>query len=189
MPIGKAPGKDGIPPELIKIAVGPLADHLLDLLQCWIEGKVPQDMKDSVIVTIYKNKMIQTASHSRKCTVVLEASSDLTDPVVPLSTNSCPYCRITFSSQYDLYSHLRTHHLHSVDWSCNGVLQCEGLRDLFGSHREYLLLSLSCRTLFQSQAGLYSHLHTHHQHYVVVEIIFNKLKKQNKINKLIDVKP
>ena len=57
MPIRKAPGKDGIPPELIKIAVGPLADHLLDLLQqCWIEGKVPQDMKDSVIVTIYKNK-------------------------------------------------------------------------------------------------------------------------------------
>ena len=40
MPIRKAPGKDGIPPELIKIAVGPLADHLLDLLQqCWIEGK------------------------------------------------------------------------------------------------------------------------------------------------------
>ena len=57
MPIRKAPGKDGIPPELIKVAVDPLANHLLDLLhQCWEEGKVPQDMKDSVIVTLYKNK-------------------------------------------------------------------------------------------------------------------------------------
>ena len=55
-------------------------------------------------------------SHSRKCTVVPEASSDLTVLDVPLSTHSYPYCRITFTSQYGLYSHLRTHHLHSVDW-------------------------------------------------------------------------
>ena len=57
MPVRKAPGKDGISAELIKAAKGPLATHLLDLLhQCWKEGKVPQDMKDSVIVTLYKNK-------------------------------------------------------------------------------------------------------------------------------------
>ena len=47
------------------------------------------------------------------------ASSDLIDPVVPLSTHSCPYCWITFLSQWCLYSHLRTH-LHPVYCSCNG---------------------------------------------------------------------
>ena len=57
LPARKAPGKDGISAELIKAAKGPLAPHLLDLLQqCWREGEVPQDMRDSVIVTLYKNK-------------------------------------------------------------------------------------------------------------------------------------
>ena len=55
--IRKAPGRDGISPVLIKVAVDALANHLLDFLhQCWEEGKVPQDMKDNVIVTLYKNK-------------------------------------------------------------------------------------------------------------------------------------
>ena len=57
LPARKAPGKDGISAEIIKAARGHLAPHLLDLLQqCWKEGRVPQDMKDSVIVTLYKNK-------------------------------------------------------------------------------------------------------------------------------------
>ena len=57
LPARKAPGKDGISAEIIKAAKGHLAPHLLDLLQqCWKEGSVPQDMKDSVIVTLYKNK-------------------------------------------------------------------------------------------------------------------------------------
>ncbi|KAI8521282.1 hypothetical protein Bbelb_010360 [Branchiostoma belcheri] len=54
---GKAPGMDGIPPEVIKSAKGVLLPELHDLLcQCWEEGEIPQDMKDSNIITLYKNK-------------------------------------------------------------------------------------------------------------------------------------
>ncbi|XP_038066715.1 uncharacterized protein LOC119736778 [Patiria miniata] len=57
LPTGKAPGLDGIPPEAIKCAKGVLLSHLFELLcQCWTEGQVPQDMRDSNIVTLYKNK-------------------------------------------------------------------------------------------------------------------------------------
>ena len=57
LPTGKSPGLDGIPAEAIKAAKGTLSDYLLDLLhQCWIEGQVPQEMRDSNIITLYKNK-------------------------------------------------------------------------------------------------------------------------------------
>ena len=57
LPSGKAAGEDCIPPEVIKCGkpalLGPL--HEL-LLLCWKEGKVPQDMRNAKIVTLYKNK-------------------------------------------------------------------------------------------------------------------------------------
>ena len=55
---GKAPGKDGIPPEVLKKSKeSSLLKHLHDLLLlCWEEGSVPQDMRDAKIVTLYKNK-------------------------------------------------------------------------------------------------------------------------------------
>jgi len=55
---GKAPGKDGIPPEVIKVGKKTaLLHHLHQLLQqCWEEGTVPQEMRDANIVTLYKNK-------------------------------------------------------------------------------------------------------------------------------------
>ena len=57
LPTGKAPGLDGIPAEVIKSAKGPLLEHLHALLcQCWVEGDVPQDMRDCNIITLYKNK-------------------------------------------------------------------------------------------------------------------------------------
>ena len=45
----KAPGKDGIPPEVIKISKNnTLVNHLHVLLcQCWDEGTIPQDMRDA----------------------------------------------------------------------------------------------------------------------------------------------
>ena len=53
----KAPGQDGIPPEIIKSGKGVLIEPLLELLcKCWQEGKVPQDMRNAKIVTLYKNK-------------------------------------------------------------------------------------------------------------------------------------
>ena len=54
---GKAPGNDGIPPELIKHCKTTLLLPLHEVLcQCWQEGSVPQDMRDSKIITLYKNK-------------------------------------------------------------------------------------------------------------------------------------
>ena len=54
---GKAPGSDGIPPEVIKCEKSALLKPLLELLHlCWEEGAVPQDMRDATIVTLYKNK-------------------------------------------------------------------------------------------------------------------------------------
>ena len=54
----KAPGKDGISPEVIKISKNnTLVNHLHKLLcHCWDEGTIPQDMRDANIVTLYKNK-------------------------------------------------------------------------------------------------------------------------------------
>ena len=57
LPSGKAPGKDGILDEVIKSSKSTLLVPLHKLLtQCWKEGSVPQDMKDSNIITLYKNK-------------------------------------------------------------------------------------------------------------------------------------
>ncbi|XP_076031941.1 uncharacterized protein LOC143019846 [Oratosquilla oratoria] len=51
---GKAPGNDGIPPDLIKCCKNTLLQPLHDVLcQCWKEGAVPQDMRDAKIVTLY----------------------------------------------------------------------------------------------------------------------------------------
>jgi len=54
---GKAPGSDGIPPDLIKHCKTTQLLPLHEVLgQCWQEGAVPQDMRDATIVTLYKNK-------------------------------------------------------------------------------------------------------------------------------------
>ena len=54
---GKAPGSDEIPPDLIKQCKTVLLEPLYDqLCKCWVEGEVPQDMRDTKIVTLYKNK-------------------------------------------------------------------------------------------------------------------------------------
>ena len=54
---GKAPGLDGIPAEIFKCGGSKLLDTLHQLLcKCWELGSVPQDMRDSSINNLYKNK-------------------------------------------------------------------------------------------------------------------------------------
>ena len=54
---GKAPGPDGIPPEIFKEGGEAIATKLTKLMQqFWEEGSVPQDFKDANIVHLYKNK-------------------------------------------------------------------------------------------------------------------------------------
>ena len=53
----KAPGQDGIPPEVLKHGGSELKSELLKLFNlCLEKGSLPQDMKDALIVTIYKKK-------------------------------------------------------------------------------------------------------------------------------------
>ena len=53
----KAPGSDGIPADLLRHCKSCLVPILHDILvKCWREGIVPQDMRDSKIITLYKNK-------------------------------------------------------------------------------------------------------------------------------------
>ena len=54
---GKAAGVDGIPPEIWKHGGPALHTKLHELFVCcWEQGKLPQDLRDAVIVTLYKNK-------------------------------------------------------------------------------------------------------------------------------------
>ena len=53
----KAPGNDGIPPDLINHCKTTLLLPLHEVLcKCWQEGAVPQDTRDSKSITLYKNK-------------------------------------------------------------------------------------------------------------------------------------
>ncbi|XP_067884622.1 uncharacterized protein [Heterodontus francisci] len=50
---GKAPGKDGITPEIIKSAKTAILSALYKLLcLCWDEGAVPHDMRDANIINL-----------------------------------------------------------------------------------------------------------------------------------------
>ena len=54
---GKAPGKDGITPEIVKLCTGSLHTEVHAILCLFLrEGQVPQDLRDSNIVTLYKKK-------------------------------------------------------------------------------------------------------------------------------------
>ena len=54
---GKAPGSDGIPPEIYKTGGLALSTNLTDLFRlCWEKGELPQDFKDANIIHLYKNK-------------------------------------------------------------------------------------------------------------------------------------
>ena len=53
----KAPGSDGIPADLLRNYKSCLLPHLHDnLVRCWRDDVVPQDMCDAKIIILYKNK-------------------------------------------------------------------------------------------------------------------------------------
>ncbi|XP_069158537.1 craniofacial development protein 2-like [Procambarus clarkii] len=53
----KAPGDEGIPPEVLKCARGTLKTELHEhLRQCWRDVSVPQDLRDANIIILHKNK-------------------------------------------------------------------------------------------------------------------------------------
>ena len=55
--VGKSPGIDGIPAEVYQHGGEAVLDKLLDLFtNCWENGTLPQDLRDAVIVSLYKNE-------------------------------------------------------------------------------------------------------------------------------------
>ena len=54
---GKSPGSDGIPAEVYQHDGEVVLSGLEDLfVSCWERGVLPQDLKDAVLVSLYKNK-------------------------------------------------------------------------------------------------------------------------------------
>ena len=54
---GKSPGIDGIPAEVYQYGGEKMTDCLHDLFtKCWEQGSGPQDLRDAIIVSLYKNK-------------------------------------------------------------------------------------------------------------------------------------
>ena len=55
--VGKSPGIDHIPAEVYQHGGEAVLDKLLDLFtNCWEKGTLPQDLRNAVIVPLYKNK-------------------------------------------------------------------------------------------------------------------------------------
>ena len=54
---GKAPGPDGIPAEVFETSGETLITHLTRMFQVfWVNGQLPQDLRDANIIHLYKNK-------------------------------------------------------------------------------------------------------------------------------------
>ena len=66
---GKAPGPDGILPEILKSGDYALLVRLTNFFQlctCWDNGELPQDLKDANIIHLYKNRGEKTSCfHNR----------------------------------------------------------------------------------------------------------------------------
>ena len=55
--VSKSPGIDSIPAEVYQHGGEAVLDKLQDLFtNCWEKGTLPQDLRDAVIVSLYKNK-------------------------------------------------------------------------------------------------------------------------------------
>ena len=55
--VGKSPGIDDIPAEVYQHGGEAVLDELQDLFtNCWEKGTLMQDLRDAVIISLYKNK-------------------------------------------------------------------------------------------------------------------------------------
>lgn len=68
---GKSPGSEGIPAEIYQHGGEVVVSRLQDLFtSCWEQGILPQDLKDAVIISLYKNKGEKWDSNYRGITLL-----------------------------------------------------------------------------------------------------------------------
>ena len=59
--VGKSPGINGIPAEVYRTPGEAVFDKLQDLFtNCWEKGTLSQDLRDAVIVPLYKKKGVKS---------------------------------------------------------------------------------------------------------------------------------
>ncbi|MEM8717056.1 MAG: reverse transcriptase family protein, partial [Cyanobacteria bacterium P01_G01_bin.4] len=76
--VGKAPGQDGISPEMLKAGGIPLAQKLEPLVvKIWTDERMPQDWKDSIVVPTYKKKDRTECSNYRGISLLSMAAKVL----------------------------------------------------------------------------------------------------------------
>ena len=112
---GKAPGLDGIPAEVFKCGGCKLLDALYLLLcKCWELGSVPQDMRDSSIKNLYKNKGegFWISKRGLSCSVLDQTGSYSTQRV---SEPRLKFVSICYATSYMLTMLLS---LHTAKMSC-----------------------------------------------------------------------
>ncbi|KAI8516990.1 hypothetical protein Bbelb_055710 [Branchiostoma belcheri] len=80
---GKAPGPDGIPPEILKVGGEVVTARLTELLQMfWEKGSVPQDFKDANIIHLYKNKVDRVSCDNHRGISLLSAAGKVMARIV-----------------------------------------------------------------------------------------------------------
>ena len=74
----KAPGIDGLPAEVYKYGGDQLLEKLTSLFTlCWSKGEVPGDLRDAVIVSLYKNKGEKSDCSSYKGVTLLSTAGKI----------------------------------------------------------------------------------------------------------------
>ena len=76
--MGKSPGTDGIPAEVYQHGEQAVLDKLQDLFtNCWEKGTLPQDLRDAVIVSLYKNKGETSDCSNYRCITLLSIAGKI----------------------------------------------------------------------------------------------------------------
>ena len=97
IPLGKSPGPDNIPYKLSQRGGLPLKSRLFSLiLRMWESEKVPKDLKDVIVISIFKNRTLWKLARrfSSLCPDLLEqavSDSRVNAPRVKVFPSNSPW--------------------------------------------------------------------------------------------------
>ena len=79
----KAPGVDGIPAEVYKLGGNVILEKLSDLFRsCWEQETIPQDPRDAIMVSLYKNKGSKSDCSNYRCVTLLSIAGKILARVI-----------------------------------------------------------------------------------------------------------